>query len=85
MCYADSYPFGFPSKGKRPPLDILKLLVTTFINQDKKVVFVQVDEDVELARSSEFMMTCHNMNIVVQTTGGDVSSLNGKSKISKIH
>ena len=25
-------------------------------------------------------MTCHNMNIIVQTTGGDASSLNGKSK-----
>ena len=27
------------------------------------------------------MRTCHNMNITVQTTGGDASSLNGKSEI----
>ena len=27
------------------------------------------------------MNTCHNMNIVVQNTGGDASSLNGVSKI----
>ena len=28
------------------------------------------------------MRTCHNMNIIVQTTGGDESSLNGKSESS---
>ena len=27
------------------------------------------------------MRTCHNMNIIVQTTGGYASSLNGKSEI----
>ena len=26
------------------------------------------------------MNTCHNMNIIVHTTGGDASSLNGKSE-----
>ena len=26
------------------------------------------------------MSTCHSMNIIVQTTGGDASSLNGKSE-----
>ena len=26
------------------------------------------------------MKTCHNMNIIVQTTGGDASSINGKSE-----
>ena len=28
------------------------------------------------------MKTCHNMNIIVQTTGGDAYSINGKSEIS---
>ena len=49
-------------------------------NQDKKFAFIRVDEDEALARSSEFMRTCQNMNITVQTTGGDASSLNGKSE-----
>ena len=26
------------------------------------------------------MKTCHNMKIIVETTGGDTSSLNGKSE-----
>ena len=80
--YSDtSYPFGFPSRSKRSPLDILKLLVTTLRNQDKKVALIRVDEYGALSRSSELMKTCHSMNIIVQTTGGDASSLNGKSEI----
>ena len=80
ICSATSYPFGFPSRSKRSPLDILKLVVTTSRNQDKKFALIRVDEDGALARSSEFMRTCHNMNIIVQTTGGDASSLNGKNE-----
>ena len=76
-----SYPFGFPSRSKRPPLDILKFLVTTLRNQDKKVVFTRVYEDGALERPSEFMNTCHNTNIIVQTTGTDASSINGKREI----
>ena len=37
---ATSYPFGFPSRSKHSPLDILKFPVTTFRNQDKKVSFM---------------------------------------------
>ena len=80
ICSATSHPFGFPSRSKRPPLDILKFLVTTLRNQDKKVSFIRVDEDGALDRSSEFMRTYHSMNIIVEITGGDVSSLNGKSE-----
>ena len=64
-----SYPFRFTSRSKRPPLDILKFLVNIFMNQDKKVAYIPVDEDEALARSYEFMKTCHNMNIIVKTTG----------------
>ena len=78
ICSSTSHPFVFPYSSKLPPLDILKFLVTTLKNQDNKVVFVRVDEDVALAISLEFMRTCHNMNIIVQTTGGDASYLNGK-------
>ena len=53
---------------------------STLINQDNKAAFIRVDEDGALARLSHFMKTCHNMNIIVQTTGGDASSLNGKSE-----
>ena len=78
---ATSYPFGFPSRSKRIPLDILKILVSTLKNQDKKVAFIRVDEDGELVRCSEFIKTCHNMNIMVQNIGGNASFLNDKNAI----
>ena len=81
ICSVTSYPFGFTSRSKCPPLDILKFLVTTLRNQDKTFAFVWVDEYGALARSSEFMKTCHNMNIIVKNTGGYESSINGKSEI----
>ena len=81
ICSAPSYPFGFPPRSKRPHLDILKFLVTTLSNHDNKFPFVQLYEDRSLEISSEFMSTCHNMNTVVKNTGGDASSLNGKTKI----
>ena len=82
ICYATSYLFGFPSRSKRLPLNILNFLVNTLRNQNKKVAFIQVDKDGALARSSEFIKTCHNMNIIVKTTCIDASSLNGKSESS---
>ena len=72
------YPLGFPYGSKLPPLGILKFLVDTLLNQGKKVSFNLVDEDGALARSSEFMRTCNNMNIIVQIIGGDAYYLNGK-------
>ena len=79
ICSATSYPFGFISK-KILPLYILKSLVTTLSNQDKKVVFIQAHEDGSLQISRGFMNTCHNMKIIFQSTGGYASSLNGKSE-----
>ena len=67
------YPFGFTSISKRPTIEILKFLVTTLRNQDKKSAFIQVDEYGTLPRSSKFTKTCHNMNIIFKTTGGDAS------------
>ena len=45
-----------------------------------KVALIRVDEDGALEKSSEFIKTCHNINIIVQTTDGDAYSLNGKSE-----
>ena len=78
ICSDHSYLFGFPYRIKRPPLYILRLLVTTLSNQDKKVSFVRVDEDGSLERYYGFMKTCHNMNIIDKTTCGYAYSLNGK-------
>ena len=81
ICCATLYPFVFPPISKRLPLDNLNFLVTTLRNKYKKFAFILVDEDESLAISYGFMKTFHNMNIIVQTTGVDTSSLNGKSEI----
>ena len=51
-------------------------------NHYNKVVFIPGDEDGALARYSEFVRTCHNMNIVVQNKGRNESYLNGNIEIS---
>ena len=66
---------------KALPLDILKFLVTTLSNQDKKYALTGVGKYGALARSFEFMSKCHNMNIIVQTIVGYASSLNGQIEI----
>ena len=53
---------------------------STLSNKDKKVALIQFGEDGALARSSEFMKACHNMNIIVKTTGGYESYFIGKSE-----
>ena len=78
---ATSHPFGFPPRSKNPHLEIPIFLVTTLMNQFKKVELIRVDEDGTLKISYELMKTCHNMNTIVQTTGGYESSLNGKNEI----
>ena len=80
ICYSTSYPFEFPSRIKHPPLEILNILVTTLRNKDKKVALIRFDEYVEVAISYEFMNKCHHMNIMVQSTGGYASYLNGRSE-----
>ena len=75
---ANSYPFGFPSKSKHSPLDILKFPITTLINKDNKFTFIRVDEDGAMSIYFEFMEIYNNMNIVAQTTGVDAFSINGK-------
>ena len=52
ICYDTTYPFGFTYIIKRPPLEFLKFLVTTLMNQDNKVSFIRVDEYGALSRSS---------------------------------
>ena len=79
VCSATPYPFVFPYRSKLPPPGVLKFLVTTLRNQGKKIALIRVDENVAIAISSEFVKACHNMNIVVQTTGVYASYINGKS------
>ena len=77
-CASTSYPFGFPTKSKSPPLDLFKWFVTTIRNMGHQVTFIRVDEDKGLARSTEFCELVVKLNCVLETTGGGNSLNNGK-------
>ena len=77
-----SYSFGFTSRVKILPFEMLKFLLDNLRNKYKKVALVWVDEDGTFSKSSESMKPCYRMNILVQTTGDYAYSLNGKSEIT---
>jgi hypothetical protein len=48
----------------------------------KKPVFIRVDEGGELGHSRDFCFLLQELGLILQTTGGFASSLNGKSKVT---
>jgi hypothetical protein len=85
LCITDattSYPFGFPTRSKRPPINIFRWFISVLRSMGKKPVFIRVDEGGELARSRDFCFLLQELGLILQTTGGYASSLNGKSEIT---
>jgi hypothetical protein len=76
-CGSTSFPFAFPSKGKNPPLDVLRYTINTLRTQGFQVNFVRVDEDRGLARSAEFCELILELNCILETTAGGNSTNNG--------
>jgi hypothetical protein len=77
-CASTSYTLGFPSKSKGPPITIFTWVIKTLRKMGYEVLFVRVDEDGALARSSEFCSTIVKLNCILETTGGGNSENNGK-------
>ena len=48
-----SYPFTFPNMNKRPPIEIIKLLILFLRQKFYLLNFIRLDEGCELARSAE--------------------------------
>jgi len=77
-CVKTKYPFRFCTRNKRAPVDVIKWIITTLRGQGKKVQFVRFDEGGELARSKDVnKMLVEDFQIIMQTTGGYASHLNG--------
>jgi len=77
---ATNYTWIFLSRNKRPPLDILSFFISILKKEKKIIRYVRVDEDKALANSTAFCKLLLTHNIILQTTGGYASSLNGKSE-----
>ena len=70
--------WSFPTRNKRPPIDIFRFFVNHIRRLGYSMSYIRVDEAGECARSEEFMGLCTTeFHIVVQTTGGYNSSNNG--------
>jgi len=77
-CVQTKYSFRFCTRHKRAPLDILRWIFVTLRQQKREVNYVRFDEGGELARSYEVnKMLVEDFQIVMQTTGGYSSHLNG--------
>jgi len=77
-CVLTKYSFRFCTRRKRAPVDIIRWILLTLRKQKKEVNFVRFDEGGELARCEELnKMLLNEFQIVMQTTGGYASHLNG--------
>jgi hypothetical protein len=77
-CASTLYTFGFPSKSKGPLINVFTWNVKTLRSMGYEVIFIQVDKDSSLARSSEFCQDIIQLQCILETTGGGKSKNNGK-------
>ena len=70
--------WNFPTASKRPPLTILDYFFSLLRHKGIIVKTVRVDEDGALANSLEFTDFLVQHGIIMETTGGFASFLNGK-------
>ena len=73
--------FEFPCRNKRPPIDIIGYFFSLMKRQKFPCIAARVDEGGELAKSEEFnRFMIEELEMVMQTTGGDSSNLNGMAE-----
>ena len=77
-CASTSYPFGFPTESKSPPIEILRWLIGTLRSMGHVVNLIRVDEGGELANSSSFAEFVFKSDCVLESTGAGNSTNNGK-------
>jgi len=75
---SSAYPWGFPSRSKRPPISTFQWFISVLRSMGKTPLYIRVDEGGELAKSAEFCRTVVGLNLILETTGGYASNLNGK-------
>ena len=79
-CVRTGYSYRFLTRSKRPPCDLIKWLIHVLRKQNRPINFIRFDEGGELARSTEINQVLLDHDIVMQTTGGYASHLNGRTE-----
>ena len=70
---ATNYTWIFPTRNKRPPLDIVKYLLSILQKENRPTKYARVDEDGALANNTEFCKLLLTNDIHLQDTGGYAS------------
>ncbi len=79
VCATSRQKWVFPSRSKRPPVNMVCFLVANLQFQNYPVPAIKVDERGELACPTGFMRKCHDtLELNVQTTGSYNSTSSGK-------
>ena len=74
-----SNPFGYPTRSKRPPLALIRNFVTVARRNGYPCLIFCMDEGGELTCSADLVhLVVEELGIIVETTGGHASSINGK-------
>ena len=79
--HTSRYPFAFPTCAKRPPIATIQFFVGCLRNMGFKPVVFKMDEGGELCKSTEFCQALINMNLIIQSTGGDNKTSNGRVEV----
>ena len=75
-CMTTKYDFVFPTRHKRPPLDILSVFITMLKQQNIQIKVILTDEGGELARCTVFLYLLLKHHIHLDTTGAYASFIN---------
>eukprot|EP00978_Attheya_sp_CCMP212_P033185 scaffold132841_cov57-Attheya_sp.AAC.1 len=75
-----SYPWGFPTRSKRPPISTFRWFISVLRSMGKNPIYIRVDEGGELANSTDFCKAVVGLNLILETTGGYASNVNGKNE-----
>ena len=71
----------FPTASKRAHVSIIRFILTTLIKKQHPCKLVRVDEDSALENSTDVTnLLVDEFKISMETTGGDVSWINGKNE-----
>ena len=72
------YLFGYITRSKRPPLQFIRTFICFFFHHGYNRSIFHFDEGRELYRSADSMQICIDLEVIVDTTGGYASLINGK-------
>jgi hypothetical protein len=79
--HTSRYPFAFPTCAKRPPIVIMQFFVGCLRNMGFNPTVFKMDEGGELCKSTEFCKALIDMNLIIQSTGGDNKTSNGRVEV----